>query len=241
MERAPVSGIVAVDKTAGRGSTAAVAAVKRMLRQPDLRPPKVGHAGTLDSFATGVLVVLIGSTTKKCEAVMAMPKGYEAEVRLGASTETLDPQSPEVVTAPPPVPQSLAAVRAALEPMVGVVQQVPPVYSALKVGGRRSADRARAGEVLTPRPRTVRIDALEVLEYDWPTLRLRVACGRGTYVRAIARDLGAALGTGGYLTALRRTFVGPFTAASAVTLERLEAEGVGRHLIDPADVFGTDG
>ena len=230
-------GFITLDKPAGLTSARAVAAVKRLLRVPDEKPPKVGHAGTLDPFATGVLVVLVGAATKQSQRVMGLPKEYDATVRLGATTATLDPETPEEVYMPPSgesradVPTA-AEIAAALAGMTGEVSQVPPVFSALKIGGRRSADRARAGEAVVAKPRVVRIDRLEVLDYEWPTVRIRVACGRGTYVRAIARDLGAALQVGGYLTALRRTFVGPFAERRAVTLERLEGEGVSAHLVD---------
>ena len=242
-------GFIALDKSDGQTSARAVAAVKRLLRGPGERPPKppkVGHAGTLDPFATGVLVVLVGPATKQCERVMGLPKGYDATVRLGAITATLDPETPEQAYVPPSgesradVPTA-AEIAAALAGMTGEVSQVPPVFSALKIGGRRSADRARAGEAVRAKPRVVRIDRLEVLDYDWPTVRIRVACGRGTYVRAIARDLGAALGVGGYLTELRRNFVGPFTERRSVTLERLEVEGVEAHLIDPESVDLSQG
>ena len=167
---------------------------------------------------------------------MRLGKGYDATFCLGATTVTLDPDSQVIPTDPPPTPPSLEAVRSALGPMVGEVSQVPPVFSALKIKGKRSSDRARAGESVVPKPRLVRIDALEVLDYQWPTLRLRVACGRGTYVRSIARDLGAVLGVGAYLTALRRTRVGPYLAEDAVTLERLGAEGVEPFLVSgPGD------
>ena len=249
-----------VNKSAGRGSTSVVAAVKAVLRRevgPSLaaspsrsagwgkRGPKVGHAGTLDSFATGVLVVMVGGATKRCEQIMGLPKGYEATVKLGATTATLDPTSEEIadpifeISGPvSPPPPTLAEIGTALAPLVGDVLQVPPVFSALKLGGRRSSDRARSGEAIAPEPRRVRIDRIDVLAYDWPTVRLRVECGRGTYVRAIARDLGDALGVGGHLTALTRTRVGPFTLDRAVPLERIEAEGVLRHLVDAGEISG---
>ena len=253
MEHPETQGLVCLNKSPGRGSASAVAAVKAILKREvgfsaesglarppgwGRRGPKVGHAGTLDPFAAGVLVVLVGRATRLCEAVMSMPKGYDATVKLGATTATLDPTSEEIARAASPLsePPPRAAVEAALAPLVGDVLQVPPVFSALKVGGRRASDRARAGEAVSPEPRRVRIDRIDVLAYDWPAVRLRVECGRGTYVRAVARDLGDALGVGGYLTALTRTRVGPFTLDRAVTLDDLDRDGVRRHLIDPAEV-----
>ena len=215
-------GIINLDKPAGGSSARAVAAVKRLLP----RGVKIGHAGTLDPFATGVLLLLVGKATRSCERLMDAPKQYEATVKLGATTETDDPDSPEVPT-PGATPVTPARAQAAAQRFVGEILQRPPAYSAMKVGGRRSYDLARQGNLVRHEPRPVRVYGIEVLSYDWPLLRLRVDCGRGTYVRSIARDLGEALGVGGYLLELRRTRVGPFEAADAVPLERLVADGPG--------------
>lgn len=220
-----VQGVLNIDKSAGRSSAYVVNGVKRLLP----RGTKIGHAGTLDPFATGVLLLLVGRATKLCERLMDEPKQYEATVKLGATTTTDDPESPETPTIDV-MPVGVDAVRAAIAPLVGDVLQRPPPFSALKVAGRRAYDLARRGGTVELEPRRVRIDSIALLEYEWPLARLRIDCGRGTYVRAIARDLGAALGVGGYLTALRRTAVGPFIAGEAVTPERLAAEGIASHL-----------
>ena len=220
-----MEGIVNLDKPPGITSARAVDAVKRLLP----RGTKVGHAGTLDPFATGVLLLLVGRATKACERLMDAPKQYEATVKLGASTATDDVESPEVPAAHVD-PPAVTAVTAATQRFVGDILQRPPAYSAMKVGGRRSYDLARRGEVVEHEARPVRVYGIEVLEYAWPLLRLRVDCGRGTYVRAIARDLGSALGTAGYLTQLRRTRIGPFTAEEAVRVEQLQADGAASHL-----------
>jgi tRNA pseudouridine55 synthase len=202
-----------------------VARVKRLLP----RGTKVGHAGTLDPFATGVLVLLVGRGTKLCERYMSEPKQYEATVKLGATTDTLDPEAPEVVKdgCEPP---SEERVRAALARFVGEIEQVPPVYSALKLGGKAAYARARAGEEVKLGPRRVVVYGIEMLSCDWPLVRARIDCGRGTYIRAIARDLGESLGVGGYLTALRRTRVGDCLVNESATLEILTNEGVTPHL-----------
>ena len=220
-----MDGIINLDKPPGVSSARAVAAVKRLLP----RGTKIGHAGTLDPFATGVLLLLVGRATKACERLMDEPKQYEATVKLGATTETDDPESPEIVTpgASSPAP---ARVHAAINGFVGDILQRPPAYSAMKVGGQRSYDLARQGNLVRHEARPVRVYGIELLQYEWPTLSLRVDCGRGTYVRSIARDLGEALGVGGYLTQLRRTRVGPFHEKDAVNAERLGAEGVEVHL-----------
>jgi tRNA pseudouridine55 synthase len=220
-----LEGVLNLDKPAGRSSAYVVNGVKRLLP----RGTKIGHAGTLDPFATGVLLLLVGKSTKLCERLMDEPKQYEATVKLGGTTPTEDPESPETPTrGAAPVP--LETVRAALAPLVGEILQRPPAFSALKVGGRRAYDLARGGQTVELAPRRVRVYGIELLGYEWPFVSLRIDCGRGTYVRAIARDLGEALGVGGYLTELRRTRVGPFEAIDAVTTERLQADGVAPHL-----------
>jgi tRNA pseudouridine55 synthase len=226
MPNAAPEGVINLDKPPGLSSARAVDAVKRLLP----RGTKIGHAGTLDPFATGVLLLLVGRATKACERLMDSPKQYEATVKLGASTATDDPESPEV-PAPAVTPPPGASVAAAAQSFVGDILQRPPAFSAMKVEGRRAYDLARKGNVVELEPRPVRVYGIEVLEYEWPILRLRIDCGRGTYVRAIARDLGAALGTAGYLTQLRRTRVGTFTVEDSVTLERLREEGPAAHLL----------
>ena len=206
----PPSGFFVLDKPAGISSARALNAVKRRLP----RGTKVGHAGTLDPFATGVLVVLVGRATKQCERVMGLPKGYEATIRLGATTPTFDPEG-EISPTPGATPRDPADVAAVLGRFSGDIEQVPPAFSAIKVGGRRAYDLARGGAEVPLRPRRVRVDRVELVRYAWPDLDVAVDVGRGFYVRSFARDVGDALGVGGYLTRLRRTFVGPFGVASA--------------------------
>jgi tRNA pseudouridine55 synthase len=221
-----MEGILNLDKPPGLTSARAVDRVKRLIP----RGIKIGHAGTLDPFATGVLLILIGKATKACERLMDAPKQYEATIKFGATTETDDPESPErsvnVLTIP-----SIAAVETALIAFRGEILQRPPAYSALKVGGQRAYDVARKGQAVALEPRKVAVYAIELLSYAWPLAQLRIDCGRGTYIRAIARDLGAALGVGGYLTQLRRTWIGSYDVTSAVTLERLTPEGIEEHLL----------
>ena len=219
------NGVINLDKPPGPSSARLVDRVKRLLP----RGTKIGHAGTLDPFATGVLLLLVGKATKSCEALMGERKGYEATVKLGARTATDDLEAPEEPLDVPVIPTE-GQVRDALTKQVGAIQQRPPAFSAMKVDGQRAYKLARQGGQVEIKPQTVTIYSIDLLTYAWPTVRLRVECGRGTYIRAIARDLGEALGTGGYLTELRRTFVGRFRAEDAVTLETLQADGVERHL-----------
>jgi tRNA pseudouridine55 synthase len=223
-----LSGVINLDKPAGLTSARLVDRVKRLLP----RGTKIGHAGTLDPFATGVLLLLVGKATKSCESLMGARKGYDAVVKLGARTATDDLEAPEEPVEGYTIPTD-EQVRAAVARQVGAIEQRPPAFSAMKVGGQRAYKLARQGEAVEIKPRTVQVYSIDVLAYEWPAARLRVECGRGTYIRAIARDLGEALGTGGYLTDLRRTFVGPFHADAAVTLETLQAEGVEKYLKAP--------
>lgn len=206
-------------------SAQAVGAVRYCLG----RGTKVGHAGTLDPLATGVLLALVGKATKRCEELMHSPKEYVATVRLGATTETLDTDTPETVD-PAAVPVGEQQVREVLGRFVGEIQQMPPVYSALKIGGRPAYELARKGREVTLESRLVRIDVVELLGYEWPELTIRVACGRGTYIRSLARDIAAGLGTTGYIRALQRTRVGEYRVEDAVTLETLRRDGGWVHL-----------
>ena len=225
-----LSGVINLDKPAGISSAFAVGKVKRLLP----RGTKIGHAGTLDPFATGVLLLLVGKATKLCESLMSQPKQYEVTVKFGFTTATDDPESPERPwpDAAPAVPRE--RLEAAIPTFVGAITQIPPVFSAMKVEGRRAYDLARKGHDVQLAGRTVHVQAIEILSYDWPLLRLRIDCGRGTYIRAIARDLGKHLAVGGYLTQLRRTRVGQFTAADSITVDQLIARGVESALV-PVD------
>lgn len=220
-----MNGVIVVDKPAGPTSFDMVA---RARRAAGVR--RAGHAGTLDPMATGVLLVCLGEATKLSAYLMDADKEYRATVRLGQATDTddADAGAQVVFAADAAALGSLReeAVRQQLRAMVGRSSQRPPRYSALKVEGQRLYQRARQGEDLSAgREREVRIDAIDIEEIaldrrPLPELRFRVRCGKGTYIRAIARDLGARLGVGGHLTALRRLRVGRFTPAEATELCR---------------------
>ena len=220
-----MNGVIVLDKPAGISSAAAVNRVKRLL----VRGTKIGHAGTLDPFATGILLLLIGKATKASSMFMDRPKSYEASVKLGATTPTDDPESPEIPT-PGAREPTRAEIEAAIAAMIGQVSQRPPTFSALKLSGQPAYKLPRRGEPVELKPRIVRIDSIQILAWQWPMLRIRVECGRGTYIRSISRDLGETLKTGGYLTELRRTRIGEFDLSNAVTLERLIQDGISPHL-----------
>ncbi len=225
----PLGGVLNVDKPAGWTSHDVVGRVRRLagLRQ-------VGHAGTLDPMATGVLVLCLGRATRLLEYLTGQPKTYLARVTLGAATDTYDAEG-EVVERRPVPALSHEQLDAALDAFRGEIMQRPPAYSALKRDGVALYKRARAGEVVEVEPRPVAIYELEMLAFDGQTLLLRIHCGAGTYVRSIAHDLGQALGCGGHLSALQRTAVGPFTVESAVTLEQLAEPGALAASLLPAD------
>jgi tRNA pseudouridine55 synthase len=205
-----VSGVLNLNKPGGMTSRDVVDLISRPLRKL-----KVGHAGTLDPLATGVLVVCVGSATRLIEYVQRMPKTYRTVVRLGARSDTLDADGRIEVDAEPRVPTE-AEIRVALARHVGTIEQVPPQFSALKVEGKRAYDLARGGQAVELAPRTVRIDRVELISYDWPRLELLVDCGSGTYIRSIARDVGEALGCGGLVEVLVRTRIGPFRQLDAI-------------------------
>ncbi|MBX9623155.1 MAG: tRNA pseudouridine(55) synthase TruB [Gemmataceae bacterium] len=214
-----MNGLLVIDKPGGMTSRDAVNRVQRWLP----RKTKIGHTGTLDPLATGVLVVCVGAATRLADTVQAMGKSYTSRFRLGARS-TSDDADGAVTETPGVVPPTREQVEAALAGFVGVIEQVPPAVSALKVGGRRAHALARKGEVVELAARPVRVDAIRVTGYEWPFLAVEVDCGKGTYIRSIARDLGARLGCGGLVQTLRRTRVGPFTAEQGVGVDEPPAD-----------------
>ncbi len=198
----------------------------------------MGHAGTLDPLASGVLVVCVGAATRLIEYVQRMPKTYRTVVRLGARSDTDDAEGEVVVADSPRVP-SPVELRAAAGDLVGTIAQRPPEFSAIKVAGRRSYDLARAGKAVELQARPVTVYRLDVLSYDWPRAELEVECAGGTYIRSLARDLGDALGCGGLVEVLVRTGIGPFTLDNAIDLESLDPARLAASLRPPVDALGA--
>ena len=207
MDRGP-DGLVLVDKRQGITSHDVVDEVRRRLRTR-----KVGHAGTLDPMATGLLLVGVGRATRLLRYFGDLPKTYEGQGRLGVQTDTLDADGTVVRTAEVVVGRE--ELERAVAGLVGGSMQVPPAYSAVKVGGRKLYEAARAGEVLEAPPRPIRVDAFDVRRFEPPAFDFVVTCSGGTYVRMLVADVGAALGCGAHLTRLRRTAIGPFTVDDA--------------------------
>lgn len=210
-----VAGVLVLDKPAGPTSMQVVAAVRR--RAGGIR---TGHAGTLDPLATGVLVLALGRATKIISRLMATEKRYRTRIDLSAFTATDDCEGERwpVAVAEPPVG---AAIRSALARFTGEFLQRPPAHSAVKIGGRRAYKLARRGETPHIEPRPVTVHAIDLIEYEWPLVEIDLHCGKGLYVRSLARDLGEVLGTGGHCVSIRRTAVGPFTLQMARPLDDL--------------------
>ncbi|MCK6461116.1 MAG: tRNA pseudouridine(55) synthase TruB, partial [Planctomycetes bacterium] len=201
-------GIVLIDKPVGPSSAQAIAPLKRRYEGS-----RVGHAGTLDPFASGLLVVLVGDATRLQDLAMALPKTYVATIRFGVETDTLDPLG-AVVAEQDPGPRP-AGLESAARAFLGETGQMPPAFSALKVGGRRAYRLAREGKPVELAPRRVRVHAVTMREVRWPDAVIDLTTGSGFYVRSFARDLGRAMGLPAHLAALRRTHIGPFAADGA--------------------------
>jgi tRNA pseudouridine55 synthase len=214
-----INGWLILDKPQGLTSNQALGRLKRLYN-----PKKAGHAGTLDPLATGVLPIAFGEATKTVAHVVDCEKTYDFTIRWGVETDSDDAEGQPVRTSDER--PSREAIEAALPAFIGDIMQVPPCYSAIKVDGERAYDLARDGDVVELTPRPVSVYELEIEEAISPELtRLICACGKGTYVRSIARDLGRALGCYGHIAALRRTSVGPFDEENAISLEKLEQFG----------------
>jgi len=229
-----VHGWIVIDKPVGPGSTRIVAAVKRALREGGYPKLKVGHGGTLDPLASGVLPIALGEATKLAGRMLGADKVYEFTIRFGEETDTLDAEGS--VAASSDRRPTLAEIEAVLPRFTGAIEQLPPVYSALKVAGRRAYDLARAGEDVTLKSREVTVHALSLRHsrengndgISEITLSARVS--KGTYIRALARDIARALDSVGHVTMLRRTKAGPFSLERAISLDKLADAAKGRTL-----------
>ncbi|MBQ9645015.1 MAG: tRNA pseudouridine(55) synthase TruB [Prevotella sp.] len=217
--------ILYINKPYGMTSFGALAYVRtRLSRRLHVKRLKTGHAGTLDPLATGVLILCTGKATKRIEELQYATKEYTATLQLGATTPSFDMEHPVDKTYPTDhITREL--ILQTLPRFVGEIQQVPPVYSACNIGGDRAYKLARRGEQVQLKAKTLRIDEIELTDFDAATMRMsiRVVCGKGTYIRALARDIGEALQSGAYLTALCRTRVGEVSIGDCLTLEGFQA------------------
>ncbi len=221
-------GWIILDKPVGLGSTQAVAAVKRNLREAGHGKVKVGHGGTLDPLASGILPIALGEATKLAGRMLDATKEYEFTVAFGVETDTLDLEGK--VVAESPIRPTAADLNALLPCFTGPIEQVPPAYSALMVNGERAYDRARAGEAVELKARAVTIHWLRLSTADTDSATFCARVSKGTYIRGLARDIARALGTVGHVTYLRRTHAGPFGLALAISLDKLNAIGQGAAL-----------
>ena len=221
-------GWLILDKPLGLGSTTAVSAVKRILREAGEPKTKVGHGGTLDPLASGVLPIALGEATKLCGRMLDAAKDYDFTIRFGEETDTLDAEGQIVATSK--VRPAHKQIETILSRFTGEIDQAPPAYSALKIGGKPAYARARAGEEIEMRRRRVTIHELTLRSTTDDEAMLSATVSKGTYVRSLARDIAHALGTVGHVSYLRRTRAGPFSLESAISLDFLEEAAKARAL-----------
>lgn len=210
-------GYLLIDKPANMTSFGVVARLKRVLSERAGKKVKVGHTGTLDPFATGLMIVVVGKECRNAQFYSKLDKAYEATIRLGETSSTGDTEGE--LTAVSDVQPSQSDVQASLEQFVGTVTQTPPIYSAIKIDGQRAYDRARRGESIEMPTRQVEVYSLELLGYSYPNVNIRVHVSSGTYIRSLAADIGEQLGTGAYCRELRRTAVSEWLVRDAKKLE----------------------
>ena len=229
------NGFVGIDKPAGWTSQDLVSWVRKFLAIK-----KVGHTGTLDPMATGVMILCLGAYTRLSQYVVATTKAYRAVVRLGIATDTLDADG-NVTRRSTSIPKSEDALETVLGALRGEIKQTPPMYSAIRIGGQRLYDLARQGQKVERPARAVQVYTLNALVYDPPLLHLDVVCSKGTYIRSIADEIGSQLGCGAHLVALRRTCVGPVGLECCTTLADLRSkrkkESLHEAVLDPRDVL----
>ena len=214
-----ISGWIILDKPVGIGSTPCVSAVKRALREAGAAKTKVGHGGTLDPLASGVLPIALGEATKLAGHMLDASKSYDFTIKFGEQTDTLDLEGAVIATSD--VRPNMAEVDAVLDRFRGPIEQVPPVYSALKVDGKRAYDLARAGGEVRLNTRSVTVHALILQSSDERSATFSAIVSKGTYIRSLARDIALALSTVGHVTMLRRTQAGPFDLSQSISLDKL--------------------
>jgi tRNA pseudouridine55 synthase len=221
-------GWIILDKPVGLGSTTAVSAVKRIFREAGEPKTKVGHGGTLDPLASGVLPIALGEATKLAGRMLDATKAYDFTIRFGEQTDTLDAEGKVVATSD--VRPTAEAIKAILPRFTGAIEQVPPAYSALKIEGKAAYARARAGEDVQMNPRRVTIHELKLVVGSMDEVTLSATVSKGTYIRSLARDIAHALNTVGHVTMLRRTRAGPFGIEQAISLDFVEEAAKARAL-----------
>lgn len=223
----PLSGLLNIYKPAGWSSRDVVNRVERLVK-----PSKAGHAGTLDPLAEGVLIVAVGAATRLISGAQEREKEYHAVFQLGCRSDT-DDSTGQITTVEISQPPVRADIEALLPRFRGDIWQVPPQFSAVHVDGERAYALARQGQAVDLAPRQVHVSQLDIVDYTWPRLELRMECGSGTYVRSIGRDLGELLGCGAMMTSLLRSRIGPFCSTESVAVDDLEKANIATHLHSP--------
>lgn len=225
-----MDGLLLVDKPKGWTSFDVVAKVRSLLKKAGTAKPKVGHAGTLDPLATGLLVLTLGSYCKRAQEFLKQDKTYEVTMKLGETSTTGDEEGDKTAVSSRHV--SKEEIAKVLHFFTGEIEQVPPAYSAIKIGGRRAYKLARAGKAVTLQPRKVNIYRIELTNYTYPFVTCTATVSSGTYIRSLVEDIGQKLGTGAYLAELRRTQVGKFDINSAILPENLSPEKILRNILE---------
>lgn len=214
--------VVYIDKPKHWTSFDVVNKTRNMLRHSlGVKKIKVGHAGTLDPLATGVMIVCTGKATKRIDGFMHQDKEYIATIKLGATTPSYDAETEED-TNYPTNHITKEMIQTTLQQFIGDIEQVPPIYSAIRVDGKRAYEFARKSQDVEIKPRKIRIDALDIVDINMPYIQIKVVCSKGTYIRSLAYDIGKALNSGGYLTSLQRTKVGDVTLKDCVSIENFQ-------------------
>lgn len=222
--------ILLIDKSSGWTSFDVVGKVRSMLRAETGQKMKVGHAGTLDPLATGLLIVLIGKATKQQDSFMKQDKVYEVEMKLGETSTTADEEGEKTKVSDKIPP--LQDITGALKSFVGTISQVPPAYSAIKIDGQRAYKLARAGKKIKIEPRQVTIHTIEAVSYSYPVVTFTAHVSSGTYIRSLVTDIGEALGVGAYMTNLRRTSIGAYELKNALTMDEITPEHLFQGMIN---------
>jgi len=215
-----IDGIFVIDKPTDWTSFDVVAKIRNKLNVK-----KVGHTGTLDPKATGVLVLCVGKGTKLCQKLTGFDKEYLCEITLGANSTT-DDQEGEIVETEGATEVPITNIENTLNEFLGTFEQIPPQFSAKKINGKKAYELARKGEKADVKPAEITVHQIELLDYKWPVLKLKINCGKGFYVRSLARDIGEKLNVGGYLTGLRRTKVGYFTIENAISIDKADEKTI---------------
>ena len=226
-----INGIILLNKTPGVTSFKALGSIKKSLREYSGNKVKIGHSGTLDSFAEGLLVLLSGRFTRLNPVFTAFDKSYEADIVFGIETNTLDPGGE--ITATGPIPE-LSTIKDKIKGFTGEIMQRPPLFSAVHVNGERAYKKALKGTITELPERGIRIDTFDIIDWTPPILKCRVECSKGTYIRSLARDLGRASGTYAHLGALKRLSVGPFSIENSVSANEFNP---GKHIISGRETF----